>query len=254
MISTIILTKNEEKNIIDCVESVDFSDEIIIIDDYSIDRTIDLLENLKNKNIKIFKNKLDGDFSKQRNFALDQAQGDWVLFLDADERIPNELALEIDKIASSSNNKTEGFYIKRKDFIWGKELRHGETGSLKLLRLAKKDSGKWVGKVHEVWDVKGHTSELDNSILHYPHQSISEFLKEINFYTDLRAKELYEKGVKSNFLSIILHTKGKFILNYFIRLGILDGVEGLILALLMSFHSFLVRGKLWLLWSRKKGE
>nr|MBI5455569.1 hypothetical protein [Candidatus Levybacteria bacterium] len=150
-----------------------------------------------------------------------------------------------------SNPKYNGFYIKRLDVIWGKMLKHGETGNIKLLRLARKKAGVWYGKVHEQWQIDGKISELENSLIHYPHQTIDEFLKEINFYTSIRAKELYEAGVRGSLKDIIVYPKAKFILNYFIRLGFLDGIEGFIFAIFMSFHSFLVRGKLWLLWKQK---
>lgn len=253
MISVIILTKNEEKNILDCLESVSWADEIIIVDDLSEDRTIEVIKNYSNRKIKFYSKDLNGDFSAQRNYALSKATKKWVLFIDADERVPVELREEINDflINNAKDSKINGFYIQRKDIIWGKTLKHGETGIIKLLRFAKKDVGRWHGKVHEVWQVDGKTSELENYIMHLPHQTIDDFLNEINFYTSLRAKELYEKGIKVKAVDIILYPKGKFIKNYFIKLGFLDGVEGLIFSIFMSLHSFLVRGKLWLLWIKK---
>lgn len=249
-ISVVILTKNEEKNIIDCLDSVIFSDEIIIIDDNSSDRTIDLIENYKltHKNISIYKRDLSGDFSEQRRFGVSKSRNEWILFVDADEKITPELANEITENISDDFG---GFLIPRVDHMWGKLLKHGETGNIKLLRLFNKNKGNLEGKVHETWITKNKVGNLQNPILHYPHPTISGFLKEINFYTDLRAKELFESGVKVNFLSIIIYPKGKFILNYFLKLGFLDGIPGLIHATLMSFHSFMVRGKLWLLWQKK---
>ena len=144
-----------------------------------------------------------------------------------------------------------GFLIPRVDFLWGKKLKYGETGNIKLLRLFDKRKGELKGKVHESWVTENAVGRLVNAIYHYPHPTISEFLREINFYTDLRAEELYSQGKKTNAFFIILYPTGKFILNYFIKLGILDGVEGLIHATLMSFHSFLVRGKLFTLWQKK---
>lgn len=135
--------------------------------------------------------------------------------------------------------------------MWGKELRYGEMGNIKLLRLAKKNAGEWKGKVHEKWFVEGKIAQLQNPLTHFPHQSMTEFLQEINFYTGLRAKELYERGIKVPWWSIIVYPKGKFLINYFIKRGFLDGLEGFIFAIMMSFHSFLVRGKLWLLWQKK---
>lgn len=250
-VSAVILTKNEEKNIVDCIDSLKWCDEIILVDDNSEDRTIELAEKA---GFKVFKRLLSNDFSEQRNYGLLKAKNDWVLFVDADERVSKALASEI--IGSLRQERAgfysfDGFYIKRRDYMWGKELKHGETGNIKLLRLAKKGKGKWRGRVHERWEINGKIGDLKNPIMHYPHQTIKEFLKEINFYTDLRAEELYNQKVKSNWFYIVFYTKAKFFQNYFIKLGILDGIEGFILALLMSFHSFLVRGKLWLLWHKK---
>ena len=249
MISAIVLTRNEENNIIDCLESITWCDEIIVVDDSSVDRTLQVIKNF-NPRVKIFQHNLKGDFSAQRNFGLSKARGEWILFIDADERLSNGLRGEIMDYVSSKNKNYGGFYVERKDVIWGKELKHGETGNISLLRFARKNAGVWHGKVHEAWDIKGETGNFRMLLYHYPHQSIREFLMEINFYTDVRAKELYDRGEKVNFLKIILHPLLKFKINYFLKLGFLDGVEGLIFALMMSFHSFLVRAKLWTLSSR----
>lgn len=253
MISVVILTKNEEKNILDCLESVSWADEIVVVDDYSEDRTTEVIKQLSAVNkIKIFKNHLENNFAKQRNFGLSKTTKEWVLFIDADERITKELREEINTILVEEKNakRNMGFYIPRKDVIWGKLLKHGETAKIKLLRLARRDAGAWSGIVHEEWIVDGNIGNLTSYLLHYPHQTISEFLKEINFYTTLRAKELHIKGIRSSIRDIISYPSAKFLLNYFIRLGFLDGVEGLVLAIFMSFHSFLVRAKLWLLWKK----
>ncbi len=248
MISAVILTKNEEKNILKCINSLKFCDEIIVIDDDSEDKTVEIAKKI---GANVFIHSLDNDFSKQRNFGLNKASGEWVLFIDADEQVPSSLREDIIQSINNPINKYDGFYIKRKDIMWGRELKYGEAGNIKLLRLARKDSGKWIGKVHEVWKMNGKTKDLNNPIVHYPHQSISEFLQEINFYTDLRAKELFEAGKKVNSLSILLYPKLKFVVNYFIKFGFMDRIPGFIYAIMMSLHSFLVRGKLWLLWQKK---
>lgn len=240
MITGVVLTKDEEKNIVDCLESLKWCSEIIIIDDYSQDRTIELAEKL---GARVFKRNLEEDFSNQRNFALTQAKNEWVFFVDADERVPQELKTEI--VEKIEKNEKDGYLVKRTDEIWGKELMHGETGNIKLLRLAKKNKGEWFGAVHEVWKVTGSVGELQSTILHYPHREITDFLREINYYTDLRAKELKKTGKQSSSFSIAVYPLGKFVLNYFIKLGFLDGIHGLVFAIMMSFHSFLVRGKLW---------
>lgn len=252
MISVIVLTKNEERNIVDCLESVKFCDEIIVVNDNSTDRTLELVElfSKQHSKVKVFKRELNGDFSKQRQFGVEKTINDWVLFIDADERVTSDLATEIKENLSLPD--FGGFLIPRVDFMWGKQLKHGETGNIKLLRLFDKRKGKLKGRVHEVWETKSKIGSLTSPILHYPHPTISEFLEKINFYTTLRAEELFEKRVKVNFFSIVFYTKGKFLLNYFFKLGFLDGASGFIHAVLMSFHSFLVRGKLWLLWQKKQ--
>ncbi|PIR80352.1 MAG: glycosyltransferase family 2 protein [Candidatus Levybacteria bacterium CG10_big_fil_rev_8_21_14_0_10_35_13] len=255
MLSVVILIKNEEKNIVDCLESILWADEIIIVDDFSKDRTVEIIESFKNKKIRIYKNNLNNDFSAQRNFGLSKTTKKWILFLDADERVAEELKEEINTIIiNSSENVKDGYFVKRKDVIWGKMLNHGESGNIKLLRFGKKHSGVWVGKVHEEWQVNGKTEELGSFLLHYPHQTLNEFLTEINFYSSLRANELYEKKITVSYLDLLKYPVAKFLLNYFLKLGFLDKMEGLIFALMMSFHSFLVRGKLWLLWQKKNSS
>lgn len=251
-LSAVVLTRNEEKNIIDCLECLSFCDEIIIVDDNSTDRTKELVEefNKENKKVKVFTRSLGNDFSNQRQFGIEKASNDWIFFVDADERISQELANEICESLSSPDYS--GFQIPRIDYMWGKILKHGETGNIKLLRLFDKKKGSLRGKVHEVWETKQDIGQLNYPILHYPHPTISDFLKEINFYSDLRTQELFNAGRRSRFLSIILYPNAKFIKNYFLKLGILDGIPGFVHAVLMSFHSFLVRGKLWLLWQKEK--
>jgi glycosyltransferase involved in cell wall biosynthesis len=246
MISAVILTKNEEHNIADCMQTLSFCDEIIVIDDSSEDNTIAIARKL---GAKVYEHPLQGDFSQQRNFALSKVVGDWILFVDADERVFPNLKKEIQQVTSSPNN-IGGYYVKRFDHLWGKLLSHGEIGTLKLLRLVKKSSGKWQGQVHEVFAAKGKTATLANPLIHYPHPSVAEFLDAINIYSSIRAKELYLQKVISNPISIVLYPLGKFIQNFIFRAGFLDGTAGLVFAIIMSFHSFLVRGKLWLLWQK----
>lgn len=248
-ISAVVLTKNEEKNIGPCLESLAFCDEILVVDSDSLDKTREIASRM---GAKVYQRQLSGDFSTLRNFGQSKARNDWVFFVDADERVNDSLREEIIEQISTSGSLYDGFYLKRADFMWRKELLHGETRNLKLLRLAKKEKGEWIGKVHEVWKVKGNIGELKNRLLHYPHPAFTEFLEEIQVYTDLRASELYEKRVKTNWFEIVVYPAGKFFLNYIFKLGFLDGMPGLIFAIVMSLHSFLVRAKLWLLWNNNK--
>lgn len=246
MISAVILTKNEEKVIGDCIKSLTWCDEILVIDDSSTDNTTTIAKKLE---AQVLHHPMK-NFAAQRNHALQQAKGEWVLFVDADEIVPEALRKEIQKILANNTN-VNGYLMKRQDILWGKALKHGETGQIQLLRLGRKNVGTWQGYVHETWHIKGKTAELSNPLMHYPHQSISEFLSKINRYSDIRAQELFEQGERTSAFLIIVYPKAKFAYNYFVRLGFLDGIPGIIHALMMSMHSFLVRGKLWLLWQKK---
>lgn len=123
---------------------------------------------------------------------------------------------------------------------------------MKLLRLARKGAGKWVQPVHEQWNIQGKIGELSNPLLHYPHQNVAQFLSEINRYSSLYARHLHSRGVNEPGWHIGGKPAAKFLYNYIWLMGFRDGTAGMIVALMMSFHSFLVRAKLWQLWGAKK--
>ncbi len=247
MITAIVLAKNEEKNIEECLTGLEWCDELIVIDDESEDKTAEIA---KEKGAKVITQSLSSDFAAQRNFGLQKAKGDWILFIDADERVTNELVFEIKEAVK--NQEFAGYLVKRKDFIFGSWLNHGETGDIKLLRLARKGAGEWVRPIHESWNITGRLGELRHDLLHYPHPTVAEFLSEINFYTTQDAKFFFKNGVRVGFFEIIVYPVGKFFLNYFLKLGFLDGMAGILMSIIMSFHSFLTRGKIWQLQERSK--
>jgi glycosyltransferase involved in cell wall biosynthesis len=249
MISAVILSHDSASSIQKTLESVSWCDEIICIDDFSTDGTVKIAEKHK---ARIFQRHLSKDFAGQRNFGLEKAHGDWILFVDSDEIVPQklkeEILLKISNIkVKDQKDEINGYYIRRTDRFFGRELKYGETAHIKLLRLAKKDKGIWVRPVHEYWDVKGPVQALINPLLHYPHPNVAQFISEINTYTTINAEYLSKRGVRSNLFEIIAYPKGKFFLNYLLRLGFLDGPCGFIMAVLMSFHSFLTRAKLYIL-------
>lgn len=245
MTSAVVLTKNEEKNIKKCLETLQWCDEIVVIDDYSEDRTTKIATKL---GAEVYQHHLNDNFASQRNLALKKAKNKWILFVDADERVTPKLAAETRR--AIKEGKFVGFYLRRQDFIWEKQLNHGETANVRLLRLGQKGTGEWQRRVHETWEIKGKVGELKNPLLHYPHPTMTEFLTQINFHSTLHAKALYEAGVKSSFFRIIVNPLGKFFQNYLGRLGFLDGMPGIIVALMMSFHSFLARAKLYMLYKK----
>lgn len=250
MITAVVLTKNEEKNIKACLESLKWCDEIVVIDDYSSDKTTSIA---KKSSDAVFQRNLNNDFAAQRNFGLQKAKSEWVLFIDADERVSKALAQEImpyvqvqKHFGSVTATTHRGFYINRNDFLWSRLLKHGEWGNCTFLRLARKNAGKWRRRVHEYWDIKSENcATLRNAILHYPHPTLREFIADIERYSTIHAEENYKEGKRSDLFKIIFYPKLKFFKNYFLKLGFLDGHQGFMVAMLMSFHSYLAWSKLW---------
>ena len=241
MISAVVLTHNNEDTICKTLESVSWCDERIVVDDYSTDKTKEIA---KNAGAVIYHHALNDDFSSQRNYGLEKASGEWVLFVDSDEIVISNLRDEMLKLIQRDKNVV-GYYIKRNDFLFGRELRYGETANVRVIRLAKKGVGKWERNVHETWNVQGPIAFLTTPLLHYPHSSVSAFLSQINRYTTINAKVFFDQGICTSAWQIIMYPIAKFIQNYIFRLGFLDGVAGLVIAIMMSFHSFLTRGKIW---------
>ncbi len=251
-ISAVVLTKNEEKNIERCLKSLDFCDEIILVDDYSTDKTVELVHKvykvIKFVKYSVHQRKLNNDFAQQRNFGLEKANNEWVLFVDADEEVTQELKKEIVSLFHDSIVEENAFYLKRGDYFWGQELKYGEVKKVReqgLLRLVKKNSGTWMGSVHEVFHTAKNVGRLNGILNHYPHPSLKEFINDINHYSTIRAEELLNRETKTNIFEIIFFPSGKFVYNYFFNLGFLDGPAGFTYAFMMSFHSFLVRAKLY---------
>lgn len=239
-ITAVILVKNEEAFLEKCINSVNWCDEIIVIDDYSTDNSVLIA---KKYGAKVFRRHLDNNFANQRNFALGLAHNSWVLFIDADEVVSLKLKSSIfSKVGSSFNN---GYFVKRRNIFMGKQLHFGEWGNSYLLRLGKKGTGKWKRAVHEYWDIKP-AGKLEGLLIHNQASSISKILSKLTLYTKLHANENLKESKGAGMWKIFLFPIGKFISNFVFRKGYKDGTHGFILSVLISFHSFLSWGQIWL--------
>ena len=247
-LSAVILTKNESNKIENCLRSLGFCDEIIVIDDYSTDGTSILASRL---GCKVYRRHLNANFANQRNFGLGKAGGKWVLFIDADERVTDELEKEIIQFVNDPTINFNGLYIKRQDVLWGRKFSSTEAGEIKLLRLAKKGFGIWQRRVHEFWDVSGDLYTLKNKLMHFPHPNLREFIKDINWMSSLHAIANFEEGKRSSLFKIIFWPIGKFIQNWVIKSGYKDKTFGFVLSAMMSLHSFLAWSKLWIIQKKK---
>ena len=239
-LSAVVLTKNEESNIEKCLENLNFCDEVVVIDDNSVDATTKVARKF---GARIYSHALQGDFANQRNFGLKKTKGKWVLYVDADERVSKALAEEI--IEAIKSSEFSGYYLNRSDIWLGKKLIGGEWGTTKLLRLARKEAGKWERRVHESWDIKGSTKALKSPLWHYPHKNMKAFVNQVAYYSELHASENLKEGKKASFSKVICYPLAKFFNNFFLRSGYKDGTRGFVFAIMMSFHSFLAWSKQW---------
>jgi len=222
LLTAIIPTFNEAKNITEVIQNLSFADEILVIDSYSTDNTAQLA--LK-ENIKFMQRKFD-DFSTQKNFAIQQAKNDWIFILDADERVSEELKKEIiDKIQHPNNY--DGFWVPRKNFFLKKEVKYSGWQNDKVLRLFHKKKCLYNGKlVHEEIKCKGKVGYLKNHIIHYTYENYDDYVNKIKKYSSLKAKELFRKKVKPGFFYNYIKPAYRFIYHYFITFGFLDGKTG----------------------------
>jgi glycosyltransferase involved in cell wall biosynthesis len=247
-LSVVIITKNEEKNIRACLETIEWADELIIVDSFSEDKTVEIGKKFTDK---IFLKKFI-NYSEQRNFADEKASNYWILALDADERITKELRGEIIKLINNDKSYYDGYYISTLDYMFGKFIKHGGWYPQYHIRLYKKEKAKWKNTVHEIPYIQGKISYLKNPILHFSHLKISNFIKKLNHYTSIEAKELYEIGYKPNLFRLIFWPFIVFAYKYIYKLGFLDGIHGIVLSSSLAYYHFARYAKTWELWFKKE--
>lgn len=222
-ISAVIITGNEENNIKDCLKSVQWADEIIVVDSESIDSTVQIAKEFTDK---IFIHKWEG-YAKQKAFAISKANNEWILSLDADERVPETLAYEILETDLSPHN---GYFIKRDNFFLGKLIRGCGWGNDLQLRLFKKSETKLSDRmVHEKFIVNGSTSTLKNSFSHYSYTNLKDAFIKINNYSTLEANEKVDKKTV-NVFTVLMSPPIYFLHHLIVRKGFVDGIYGVIIS------------------------
>lgn len=223
-ISALLISYNEEKNILRFLEEAAYADEIIIVDSYSTDKTEFFAK--QNSKVKFVKRKFD-NFANQRNYALSLAENEWVTFFDADEVVSDKLSKEI-LFTINNNPKCNAYYVYRKFFFKKKYVRFTGMQNDKTVRLFKKSGTQYRTDllVHEQLEFKGEIGILKNKVDHYTFDSEEEYQEKLNKYSKLRAEELYLKKMKPTIVHYYLKPAYKFFHHYFIRLGFLDGEKG----------------------------
>ena len=240
-LSVIIITKNEAANIRACIESIAWADEIIVVDSGSDDDTVEICREL---GAQVFQLDWPG-FGVQKNRALSYASKEWILSLDADERVTPELRAEIE--AAISSGQADGFKLPRLSSFCGRFMRHSGWYPDYVLRLFRRGQGHFSeALVHESVQLQGSVSRLQQPLLHYSYRDFEDVLSKLNNYSGAAATMLQRRGKQGGLAQAVLHGLWAFIRTYFLRAGFLDGREGFMLAVMNAENSYYRYIKLWL--------
>jgi len=241
-ISACIITYNEEENIRACLESVKWADEIVVVDSYSTDNTFDIAKEYSKH---VIQRSWPGHVA-QKNNTLVYATNEWVLSLDADERISPELREEIEAELQKKTLSWDGFNMPRWTFYLGRWIRHGGWQPDIKLRLFKKSKGRWGGKdPHDKVILDGKAKRLKSPIYHYNYKDLSHQITTIESYSRISSAELYKERKKFRYSDLLLRPPFRFLRDYFLKQGFRDGWPGLIIAVNTSFYVFTKYAKLW---------
>ena len=240
-ISVIITTFNEEINIEDCIRSVLWADEILVVDSGSTDRTVELA---RRHPVRLLERQYFGS-AAQKNWSMDRVENDWVLILDADERLTDELALEILHLLIEGP-KFYGYFLRRRNIVLGKVIRHSGWSTDKVIRFFHRAHGRYPDRrVHADLDIDGPTPVLRNPLLHYTFRSLDQYWEKLRNYAEWGAAQGFREGRKAGVLALAGRPTWRFFRTYFLQLGILDGLHGIVVCGLQAFGSFLKYARLW---------
>jgi glycosyltransferase involved in cell wall biosynthesis len=251
-LSVIIITNNEEENLPRCLKSVSFADEIILNDSGSSDRTLEIA---REHGCKIIENKFTG-FGAAKQSALDQATGEWVLSIDADEEVDDALREAIKGAIRKANKDTNNqanassshsaFQINRQSQFLGRWINHSGWYPDHITRLFRREQARFTDSVvHEKVIVDGTIGRLEGRLLHYTDPTLTHYFHKLNHYTSLSAQSLMKEGKRFRIHYLLIKPWAIFIKMYFLKQGFRDGIHGLILALLSSVHVMVKYAKLW---------
>jgi len=246
-LSVIVITLNEERNIAECLQSVQWADEIILVDSESSDNTVEIAKNYTSK---IFIRKWDG-YSSTKNFALQQCKNDWILWLDADERVTPELKQSIQQVVNEDGKNFDGYEVSRRAYFLKKWIRHCGWYPGYVVRFFRKNKAKFIAvRVHESIEIEGKIGKLKGNLIHYTDENIKQYFEKFNMYTSLASVDLYENGKRFSIIDLTIRPLFMFFKMFFLRLGFLDGIHGFILSVLSSAYVFVKYAKLWEIQSR----
>ncbi len=243
MLSAVLITKNEESNIKNCVDHlIDWVDEIVVYDSHSTDKTILIIEEYRSPKVKVVQVEWQG-FAKTKNLAVEAATGDWILSVDADEIITPELKAEIQEKIKDPDHS--GYLIPRLLYFCNQPVRYGGCYPDYQLRLFKKNAGRFVETpVHEYVKLDAAPGKLKNHMLHYSYRTMFDYWARLNRYTELDAEKKYQQGKKFRFYRVFV-LQFELVKRLVLKMGILDGFPGIFYHIFSAVSSLVKYAKLW---------
>ena len=249
-LSVTIIARDEEDRIGDAIRSVAFADEIIVLDSGSRDGTASVCRSL---GARVIETDWPG-YVAQKNRALEQVRNDWILSIDADERVSPELAESI-RSAMAGGSKADGFFVSRRQWYLGRWIRHSGWYPNRSIRLFRRGKCRWVGlELHERVEVDGTVGRLSGDLLHLPYRNLSDHLKTIDRYSTLFAREGRTRGRKARWWDLVFRPPLFFLKRYVLSLGFLDGVHGIIVCGMGAFYTLCRWSKLFELQREPAGD
>jgi len=240
-VAVAIIAQDEEERLPACLKSVSFADDVVVVDSGSRDRTVVLAESA---GARVFVEPWKG-FSAQKQLAVDRCAHDWVLILDADERVPEETAVTIRRVLESGGASAGAYSFRRRNFFHGRWIRHAGWWPDRIVRLVDRRKGAFDGReVHERWLTRGQEIALDAVIDHHSFRDFSEMMEKMERYSSLAARSLFEEKQSAGPLAPALHGLWMFLRTYLLERGALDGFEGLMISVMNAGGSFLKYAKL----------
>lgn len=241
-LSVIVITFNEEQNIEDCLDSIRWADELIVVDSFSQDRTVELARRYTDK---VYQREWMG-YARAKDYALSKATGDWVLWLDADERVTPGLAAELREAVSRDENPFSGYRLPRRAYFLGRWIKYCGWYPGYVCRLFRRDKARFdESLVHESVTVDGQIGYLKGDMIHYTDQDLEHYFQKFNQFTSLAVEQLHKDGKRFRLIDLIFRPVFAFLKMYVFKLGFLNGIQGFILSVLSSSYVFTKYAKLW---------
>ncbi|MBW2039439.1 MAG: glycosyltransferase family 2 protein [Deltaproteobacteria bacterium] len=240
-ISIYVLTFNNERTIERCLATLQWADELVVVDSHSTDGTLKICRQYTDR---VYQRKWT-NHQEQYQYAADLTTNRWVMFVDADEEVPPELAQEIREELGTNNGQWDGYIAHRRTYYLGRWIKYGGWYPDYEVRIYDRNKGRWEGGLHAKVKVDGRVKVLRNHYLHYTYRDISDQIQTIDRYSQVAAEDMFREGKRFSLINMLLNPPFRFLKEYIFKRGFLDGIPGLVITISTMFYVFIKYAKLW---------